>query len=198
MELILLAIVICLLLAFYPIRVKPRPELIAPAAIATRLKSAGDAKTFFFDPANMPGTYKPCSDTHDGPSGFARCALCSDESCELCGSSDCADEFYICSWCSERGIDGAEDCPYCAPLYPGLDSRFRDPMSGASDHFSSDVFVSDDFDASFYRRKDYMLHASSFSDLAVHGQAETEVFYYEGKRYIAATYDDTLVIRPDF
>jgi hypothetical protein len=63
---------------------------------------------------------------------------------------------------------------------------------------NNEAFVSEDFDTGLYNH-DSLMPTSSFSDLAVgHGEPVTEVFYFEGKRYIAATYADTIVIRPDF
>lgn len=204
MELLLLAIVISLLLAFYPIRVKPRNSLVSPTAISINIKPTNNRSSFFLDALHMPGSIDSGYDYH-ARSGDRLCSMCTDENCDFCGNG-ISDEFYVCSWCSDNS--GADEgcCPYCDSLYPelGEKSRYRrsdgfDSLMSGTDHFSSDVFISDDFDTAFYNQTDYLMPSSSFSDLAVGTPADPEeVFYYEGRRYIAANCNGVLVIRPDF
>jgi len=187
MELLLIAIIISAMLVFYPIRVKPRADLISPPTISARFNKPFDSP-FYQDPAGMPKGFYDYTSSRlvQGP-----CSICDADPCSLCGSTDCGNEYYICSLCSGREDD---QCPYCNPLTSNNSdfSRFR-----LSEFGNSDAFLSDDFDTGLYNHEDSLMASSTFSDLAVgHGEPVTEVFYYEGKRYIAATYSDTIVIRP--
>jgi hypothetical protein len=192
MELLLIAIIISAMLVFYPIRVRPRADLISPPTISSRFNKQFDSP-FFQDPAKFPRSfYDYTSSKRDGGS----CSICDADPCSLCGSTDCGNEYYICSLCSGQEED---QCPYCSPLTPNNSdfSRFRMSDSGESMFGNNDAFLSDDFDTGLYNHDDSLMASSTFSDLAVgHGEPVTEIFFYEGKRFIAATYSDTIVIRP--
>lgn len=193
MELLLITIVISAMLVFYPIRVRPRADLISPPTISARFTKPFEKPFFQAPKATFPDSFYDCTSSkrQEGP-----CSICDADECSLCGSTDCGNEYYFCSLCSGREDD---QCPYCTPLTPnGSDfSRFRLTDGGDSMFGNNDAFLSEEFDTGLYNHEDSLMASSSFSDLAVgHGEPTTEVFFYEGRRYIAATYNDTIVIRP--
>ncbi len=191
MELLLIAIVISAMLVFYPIRVRPRADLISPPTISARVNKSFETP-FFKDPTDR---IPECFFEQRTRDADVNCCICDADPCSLCGSTDCGTEYYICSLCSGREDD---QCPYCSPLTPGNDfPRYR--MSDGADVMfgNNEAFISEEFDTGLYNHHDSLMSESTFSELAVgHGEPVTEVFYYEGKRYIASTYSDTLVIRP--
>lgn len=190
MELLLIAIIISAMLVFYPIRVRPRADLISPTPVSARFNKRFDTP-FFQDPASIPRFYDHTIRKTDGG-----CSICDAAPCSLCGSTDCGNELYICSLCSGQEED---QCPYCSPLTPNSSdfSRFRLGDGSDSMFGNNDAFLSDDFDTGLYNHEDQLMASSTFSDLKVgKGEPVTEVFFYEGKRFVAATYSDTIVIRP--
>lgn len=187
MELLLIAIVISAMLVFYPIRVRPRTDLIAPPSISARYQKGFDSP-YYKDPGRF----------YDHPARRAdpNCSICDADPCSLCGSTDCGTEYYICSLCS--GLE-EQHCSHCDPFTPSSAdfSRYRYSDGNDSIFGNNDAFYSEDFDTGLYNHEDSLMASSSFSDLAVgHGQPTSETFFYEGKRFIAVTYSDTIVIRP--
>lgn len=195
MELLLIAIIISAMLVFYPIRVRPRADLISPPAISTQFSKSFNSP-LFQDPANFRHPRGIIDYTSSVRTDGGSCSICDADPCALCGSTDCGNEYYICSLCSGQEED---HCPYCDSSNSKTSdfSRYRLADSVDSMFGNNDAFLSEDFDTGLYNHEDSLMASSTFSDLAVgHGEPVTEVFYYEGKPYIAATYNNTIVIRP--
>ncbi len=188
MELLLIAIVISAMLVFYPIRVRPRADLVSPTPISARFKNSFDSP-FYRDSGNFFDYKARHADS-------ARCSICDADPCSLCGSTDCGSEYYICSLCS--GLE-EQQCSHCDPIVPSSAdfSRYRYSQGNDAIFGNNDAFYSEDFDTGLYNKEDSLMASSSFSDLAVgHGEPVSETFFYEGQRYVAVTYSDTIVIRP--